>query len=337
VRDFARRRGARLLPGYWLTLTLALVLALLTGAAFPGVTEIALQYGAMQQPFRLIDGTATIGFGNAPVWLVSVIVSLYAALALVWRPYLRHPLIGLAVAAAITVAWKLAAVHMTGLFEAIERSSEEGTLVEWDVLDQAPGWVYSFALGMTCAWAYVRLAMSRPREQLERLALRAAPFAVLAFGLCAYLYAETAIDTRSTSGSIVARSSPSLDLAYNTSRAALMAVIVLGPAVLSKPFANRPIRRFADLSYGVYLVHMLVIVYVCEMLLDLPADGGFAEVALWFAIILPLSLAYAYLVYRFAERPTVAWAARRRSRGHVERSRTVGVRDQDRGAVREGA
>ena len=88
---------------------------------------------------------------------------------------------------AITVGWKLAVVHWEGLFETIAGGAAPDYLLTWIAVDQLPGWVYSFALGMTCAWAYVRLAQPRPREQLERLALRAAPFALIAFLLLGML------------------------------------------------------------------------------------------------------------------------------------------------------
>jgi peptidoglycan/LPS O-acetylase OafA/YrhL len=333
VRAYARRRGARLLPAYWVTLTVTLALIVLTGATFPGIAEIMVQYTGLQQPALLVDPTATTGFGNGALWLISVILGFYVVLALVWRPYLRHPLVGLAVVAAITVGWKLAAVHLTGVFEAVELTGHEGQLVVWNVINQLPGWAYSFALGMTCAWAYVRLAEPRPRQQLERFALTLAPFVLVGFGVCAYLYAGIAVDSRSTAGAQFARSSsPILDLAYNTSRAALMAVIVLGPALLSKPFVNRPIRRFAELSYGVYLIHLVVVIYVCEMLLGLPEDGSVATAALWFAVVLPISIVYAYVVTRFVERPALAWAARRssRPRPQTELPATSGG-DQERG------
>jgi peptidoglycan/LPS O-acetylase OafA/YrhL len=319
---FARKRFARLIPAYWLTLTLILVIIAATGGAFPGPAEIAVQYAALQAPAHLIDATLPVGFGvDQPLWLISVIIGLYALLALAWRPYLRHPLVGLALAAAITTAWTLAAVHMTAVFGAIEGHAIPSSAMEAIVNRQLPGWLFSFALGMTCAWAYVRLAEPQPRERLERLAIRAAPLAVASYVVCAYLYAELAMDAGGAAGGAASRTSPLLVLAFTFARAAVIAVVVLGPALWARPFAGRVARELTELSYGLYLIHYVVAVYVGERLLDLPKDGTLGTIALWIAVVIPPSFAFAYLSLRFVERPARKWAARPRDAEGRRRAR----------------
>ena len=58
---------------------------------------------------------------------------------------------------------------------------------------------------------------------------------------------------------MIARSHPFETLFESFSRAALMAVVVLGPAWMQRPFANRPTARLSELSYGVNLIHFVVI------------------------------------------------------------------------------
>jgi peptidoglycan/LPS O-acetylase OafA/YrhL len=316
VRRYARKRAARIFPSYWVTLTVSLVLLLIVQPAalpLPSPGEALIQYTGLQEPARLLDPTMQVAFGNPALWMISVLIGLYILLPLVAGPFLRHPLIGLALAAAITVGWKLAVVHWTGLFEAIGGNPETPDyLLTWITVDQLPAWLYSFALGMTCAWAYVRFAQPRPREQLERLALRALPFVLIAFGLCTYLYTRLAVEAEGIAGGAFARTSPFLGIATTTSRAALIAVIVLGPALLARPFVNRPLRALTELSYGIYLFHLVAAVYLGVVVFDLPQDGTVAAAALWTAVVLPPSIAFAYLVTRFVERPARAWAERPR-------------------------
>ena len=317
---YAIGRAARLVPAYWLSIVVVLVLAALFApgsnlgqrfAGFPGAGEVLIHLGALQMPARLLDGTLLPGFGiNGPLWMISVIAGFYVVFPFVARAYHRHPLIGLAVAAAITFGWKLAALHATGVFETIDRSDLPAWAIPLVVTDQLPGWAYSFALGMTAAWAYVRLHR-RPRgSSLERPALVAGVLALVAYGVCAYAYGRSAAEISGAIAGSAARTDPYLALADSTARALVMAAIALGPLWLRQPFANRPIRRLADLSYGIYLIHLVVIVYVGVLLLGLPQTGSLGDLALWSAVVIPVSIGYAYLSRRFVELPARDWARR---------------------------
>ena len=47
----------------------------------------------MQMPAPLFDAGIRIGFGiNGPLWLISIVVTFYAVLPLIARPFYRHPL-----------------------------------------------------------------------------------------------------------------------------------------------------------------------------------------------------------------------------------------------------
>ncbi len=110
------------------------------------------------------------------------------------------------------------------------------------------------------------------------------------------------------------RTHPILTLFDSASRAALMGVVVIGPAWMARPFVNRLTARLAELSYGVYLIHFVLIIYVAAEL-DLPRDGTFAAFLIWVAVILPPSLLYAAASRRFLELPVLrrvkAWQAER--------------------------
>jgi peptidoglycan/LPS O-acetylase OafA/YrhL len=90
-------------------------------------------------------------------------------------------------------------------------------------------------------------------------------------------------------------------------RAALMASIVLAPFWLQRPFDNSPTRWLAEQSYGIYLIHLVICWYVGIVWLDLPRDGTLRAALLWFAVVIPTSIGYAYLSRRFVEVPARRW------------------------------
>ena len=261
-------------------------------------------------PARLFDPNISIGFGiNGALWMISVIACFYLVFPLIVRSYYRHPLAGLAIAAAITIAWREAAVHLPQLFAALNAGDHPTWVVRLVAIDQLPGWAFSFALGMTGAWSYQRI-QAFDQAAVRRMATRGAPVALIACLICAYLYGQDASAASGEVGGSVARSSTFLVIAFSASRAALMAAIALGPFWIRAPFTNRTTRSLAELSYGIYLIHLVIALYIGGSLLSLPTDGSIRAVALWFGVVLPVSLLYAYLMVRFVERRSRAWARR---------------------------
>lgn len=317
LRVFARRRAARLIPPYWVTIALMLgLLAFATappGVAadgLPGIGSLTVHLAAMQMPARLFDSNFSIGFGiNGALWMISVIACFYLVFPLIARSYYRHPLIGLAIAAAITLGWRESAVHLPQLFAALNVGDAPSWAVSLIALDQLPGWAFSFALGMTGAWGFQRLQALDPAA-VRRVATRCAPIAFIACLLCAYLYGKDAYVVSGEVGGGVARSSAPLVIAFTIARGALMAAIALGPLWMQAPFVNRPTRSLAELSYGIYLIHLVAAAYLGGSLLSLPTDGSIGAVALWFGVVLPASLLYAFLMVRFVERPARGWGRR---------------------------
>jgi peptidoglycan/LPS O-acetylase OafA/YrhL len=320
LRDFATGRAARLIPPYWITL--AVMLALLAFAAappsrpglmaqgLPSTEGLLVHLAAMQMPARLLDSNVSVGFGiNGALWMISVIACFYLVFPLIARPYYRHPVAGLAIAAVITIGWRESAVHLPHLFAAFNLGDRPNWVVSLIAVDQLPGWAFSFAVGMTGAWAYGRL-LAAGTAPAKRTAVGAAAISLAGCLVCAYFYGRDASAVSGAIGGSVARSSPLLAFAYTLSRGALMAAIALGPIWLRAPFVNRPVRSLAELSFAIYLIHVVIAGYVCGSLLHLPADGAPGTVALWFGVVLPTSLLYAYLMVRYIERPTRAWVRR---------------------------
>src|SRR5437763_1205785 len=232
VRRYALDRAARLLPAYWLSLALALVLIALVPTrpplAEPGLSSLALHIAGAAYPARLVHPSLMVGFGvNWPLWMISVLIGLYMVLPLVARTYFRHPLLGLAVASAITLGWREAALHASAVYSAL--GGVPSPLMAFVATDQLPGWALSFALGMTGAWLYVRLLERRERGWIESRAARTTLVAVPVYVLLAYLFGRSASTTVPQLGGAFARSSPLLTVACSASRAALIGAIALAP------------------------------------------------------------------------------------------------------------
>jgi peptidoglycan/LPS O-acetylase OafA/YrhL len=312
LRAYAVGRAVRLFPAYWLALAISAIVAIgLDDLPAPSPEDLAIHAAALQSPARLLDADLAVGFGvNGALWMVSVIVAFYIVLPLIARPYLRHPLIGLATAAAITVAWKLGVARFDDVLSGLEGGSESW-LMQLIAIDQLPGWAFSFALGMTGAWAWVRWRERWPGRQLGGSGLALLAVAVAAFAACAYAYGRQAATINSGAAGPYARGDELLGLAYSSSRALLLAAILIGPLWLQRPFSARGPRKLSQLSYGLYLIHLPVATVVGVLVLELPTDGSPMAVSLWFAVVISVSLIYAAVTRRWIERPLVATVMRR--------------------------
>ena len=311
-------RGVRLLPAYWLVIAVCLLLIAvappIAGYPFPPLWSIATHLTVMQLPARLFHPDLTPGFGiDGAVWMISIVVIFYLVLPFVARSYARHPLIGLAVAAAITVAWKQTIARAPEVFEALSSGSGSATdlVARLIAVDQFPGWAFSFGLGMTGAWAYLWATRRFSTARLVRTASQAAVPALLLYVSAAYLFGRTTL-TYDGRVSPLSRSHTLETMFSSASRAVLMAVILLGPVWMRRPFVNRATAKLAELSYGVYLIHILLVVYAVS-LFHLPENGSLGAVAIWCLVIVPPSLLYAALSRRWVELPVQRWVRAHRA------------------------
>jgi peptidoglycan/LPS O-acetylase OafA/YrhL len=305
-------RAARLFPAYWLVLAIAIVLLAVApevpATELPSLGDLAAHLAVLQMPMALLDSDFRIGFGlNGPVWLLSIIVGFYVVLPFVARPYYRHPLVGLALAAAVTIAWKQTVDWAPEVFEGLTTRTPEA--VAGIAVDQFPGWAFSFGLGMTAAWAY-ELARGRiPRRPLSGYAARALLIVLPAYALAAWLYGRDALTAGGNIG-LLARQDTLETMLLSALRAAFVFIVICGPLWLQRPFANRLVGRLADLSYGLYLIHWVLIAYL-HQITGLPTTGTFGDLIIWAGVVLPPSLLFAALSRRWVELPVQAWVRRR--------------------------
>jgi len=296
VRAYAWRRFLRIVPGYWLALT---VIALALG--LPGVfgADAPLYYGLAQ-----IYTPETSGGGLPQAWSLCVELSFYLFLPLYAalmrrlpagdeRGRLRRELGGAAVLVLVSFAYKLWILSM-GPATAFR-------LVPWHFA--LPAFLDTFALGMALAtlsaW-YAGRATPAPLRALDR------------FPSLAWLLAAVAFWVVSTRIGLVGRAGEPLSESQYLGRHWLYALVGLGvllPAVFGdqarglvrRLLALRPLLYVGLVSYGVYLYHFAVYAQLRRW--------GFGSLAsdtspwLWLPAGLAGSLLLASLSYYAVERP----------------------------------
>jgi peptidoglycan/LPS O-acetylase OafA/YrhL len=319
VGRYAIRRAARILPAYWAVLVIAiLLLSSISDAAVPGAGSIAAHFALLETPAQLVSEGVPLGLGVVPpVWTLSIELIFYVTLPLIATAYFRRPLIGLGLALALTVIWQLVATNAAEVASAfgLSLSTAAESRIDTHFASQFPAWAFAFACGMTGAWAYVRVReRSAPGPSPARPATLVVAGSAIALVLFLYLNGHRTVTDPT------AITTPSLPLAIGmtASMAALFVALALAPSAQQAPFANRPIRRLADISYGIYLIHFAVIWLAVEFL-TLSRDGSIGALLVWAAIVIPASIAYGYVSARFLERPIRRWAHRfgRRAEGGV--------------------
>jgi peptidoglycan/LPS O-acetylase OafA/YrhL len=291
---YAWRRFLRIVPGYWLALTLVGLWLGLSGIASP-LWHLPLFYGFGQ----IYDSSTSLG-GLGQAWTLCVEVTFYAFLPLwalaVRRLGMRGELAALAGLALVSVAWKAFALshvqvsdYATGAF----------TAGPW--LQPLPNFLDQFAVGM--ALAVVSVHGLPPRT--TRLVARAWPWWLAAAGFY-WLLANTA-------------GKPSVDVSTATWLArhelhALIALALLVPAAFAwdrggavrRFLAWRPLLYVGLVSYGVYLWNNAVLIKLSSATSDWMTDTlGFGADARFLALFLggvAGTVAIASVSYHLVER-----------------------------------
>lgn len=329
VRAYAIRRAARLVPAYWIVLLVCLALlstvSFTPPIPFPSFASMAAHATFLQTTAPPLFHWFTLGFGlDAPVWTLSVEVSFYVVLPFVAAWYARRPLLGLLLAAALTVCWHLAIQHLGSITSALGAnvSAFDQRRLQGIATTQLPFFAFSFAAGMTAAWGYIRLSQQRADGPTRRAVIAAQVLSAVSLCAFAYVIGRRAAGPGPFPGSPEgARLSPVLALGYSGSLAALMLATAMPKAIGGRLFAHPAARALGDMSYGIYLIHMVLV--ICALAaLGFSADGSPGALLALAAAVLPLSLAYGYLSARLVETPVRRWA---RQFGRRDKPRAVSV------------
>lgn len=323
VRGFAIRRSARLLPAYWLTLTLILLTIVFVNLTppvyFPSVFEIFLNFTFLEVPADMIRHQFFLGFHvDRAIWTLWSEVCFYILLPFIAAWYYRRPLLGLGIAAAITTVWKAAFNNVETISSWFGLHPSESTVANLvNAADiQFPAWVFSIALGMTAASLFIKARDTVPRERLEQ---RMLPLQILSFAsimVFAVIAGNASLETSPLIAPEYARHSIVVSLGLSASFATFMLTTALGSSRWQRPFANRFCRWVADYSVGMYLFHLVIMAYV-GVIFSPSRDGSVGAFLVWAALVFAGTFAYGWASGRFLEQPVRRWAqrfARRESR-----------------------
>ena len=154
---------------------------------------------------------------------------------------------------------------------------------------------------MTGAWAYVRVISEPPGERLRQMLLWVLVVSSLLTVVLALINGGYFDQTRDSIW---------LSMAFSLALATFMVSLALVPRQYQSFLASSPVRRIGDISYGIYLSHLLIMIYLGRYVLDLPRDGTFGDLLLWVLVVVPSAVLYGYLSARFLEQPVRRWARR---------------------------
>jgi peptidoglycan/LPS O-acetylase OafA/YrhL len=310
VSSYALRRAARLVPAYWAVLAILLVLISLIAVGdpplpSPSLADIGLHAAFLHAPATMLH-ELEFGFGaDGPLWTLSLEVTFYLILPFVASWYFRRPLVGLLIAAAITVVWHEAVLHWSTTEALLGHPSAEASQrigMAWH--RQFPFFAFSFAAGMTGARAYVHL---RERYRPEQIARHVGWVQLVSLiSLAVFCYEMGAGRA----------ASPIVALGFTGSLTTSMIATALGRMRWQRPFAHPFARWLGDISYGIYLIHFVIIYYIFRLLFApstvpaFPGDGSFGTFVALAALVLPLTVLYGYVSGRYLEQPIRRWAHR---------------------------
>jgi peptidoglycan/LPS O-acetylase OafA/YrhL len=284
----------------------------------PALDNVAVHATFAQMPAGMFRDFGPVGFGSDPaLWTMSLEVTFYVILPFVATWYFRRPLIGLLIAAVITAIWQEALVHWSTT-EALlgHPSPEESARLQLYGASQFPFYAFSFGAGMAGAWAYVRLREQYHPTEIARRVAWVQLAATLSLAAFCFLLGHA-----DTGQGVLDRNSPLLSLGFTATLTALMVATALGAMRWQRPFAHPFARWLGDISYGIFLIHVVIITYAVRLLFEhsntlagpfqvVNGDGSFGAFVALAALVLPLTILYGYVSARFLEQPIRRWAHR---------------------------
>ena len=309
TRAYGWRRVMRIVPAYWV----ALVVVGVAGATIAGYAGV---FSAKGVPgyfcFLQIYNPNTAQGGINPAWTLCVEVTFYAFLPLWARLMGRLPrthgvgveLAALAALFALSVGWKLFALGHA------DPNAFGLSAAPW--LEPLPAYLDHFTLGMALA---VLAAARKP--------VRVPPVACWAIGAAAFWVLATRLGLH---GSVNDHLTTARYLARHELNG-VVAVALVAPVALgalrgraARVFELRPIVFLGVVSYGIYLYHVGVLVFLFEHGLAPQSAGSRAA---FLAIAGSASILLGWASHRLVEGPCIALGRRLAAARHRDAEATL--------------
>ncbi|MCW2599003.1 MAG: acyltransferase 3 [Frankiales bacterium] len=304
--DYLWRRGLRILPAYWLAVVACLLLLPANaGQRGPGVWLRHLTLTQVYSP-------GLQRHGLTQTWSLCTEVAFYLLLPVLAVVVLgrrgtaagRRPLVALAAVAAVSVAWQVVTTR-TSWFDL-------HTAGQW-----LPGYLDWFACGMALALIQVRLVAGGAAPWMHRLAELARSTGTC-WGTSLALFA---VATSPVAGPRSLEAVPTTweavlkNLLYGACALLVLLPLVLGPqheGHTVRALGRRPVQLLGEISYGIFLWHLLVLETAVRVLHQQLFTGSWLLV---FSVTWVGSVGVAAVSYVVVERPALRLKDRRFARG----------------------
>lgn len=317
LRIYALRRAARILPGFWLALVVSLVFSVtVSGSPLDGEHIIRFVAGLL-----LVSDWHWLTLfpvdNNGPLWSIGFEVTSYLllpfCLAVLFALGLRGWPARLAwlgvIAAVLALHWL---VVQWAPIDEVERGWDHGLVggaKAWMPRFNPIGFFGIFALGALAAGVQVQFA--NMRHWLFDL------MGLLAIAATGWLMASHIGGLNEGFGFLgVPYGYPWMPLAIG------MALVVLPSSVLVGRLLDNQVSRFiAQISFGIYIWHFLIIGLMARLLPPSFQTGGEYGWTIWLwssAIAIAVSVIVATLSFHLLEQPVVRWARRLEQRQRLE-------------------
>lgn len=299
LRWYALRRIARIVPAYYVCIATQLLVwpFVFSNTPTPMASQrgVELVLGHLVFLQKVLFNEVDIGFGlNGSVWTLTLEEFFYATIPILSLVVFRHPRATVFGALAFTLAWRIVAFFLPEVAAAIGAPAPD-PLLPSHLFHQFPGYLFQFLTGSVVALMYVRWWGKWTTAKAHRTT-------TLVHGLCLVIIALAMLRV----GFITKYRGIMRDVTYDMVPAFVFAlmifVVTIGPAAQKKLYANAFCRFFGDISYGVYLWHMLVIqvVYRHTDVRNLGPEQAILTYMMW---VTPFSILLGWLSFRLIERP----------------------------------
>lgn len=317
LATYALRRAARILPGFWLALTVTFLFSItvfgfrldawLVARYLAGLLLVSDWHWTSFFPVEVNGPLWSIGFEISSYLMLPIgFAALFALFAQRGKPWLKR------------VAWLgiiAAALLLHSLFAALVQVDPLGRGWDYGLQGGAKLWMPDFnPFGFFAMFAVGALAggmqvmLSRHKSWLfDLLALAALT------GVAALLFQQAQQRTNEALGLF------GVPYAYPTFHLFVGALLATAPSsiLFGRLLDNPPVRYVARISFGVYVWHMLILELVRVYWLP-ELDHGALRTPVAFvlasAIVIAITFVVAALSFRYIEAPVIAWARRLEAR-----------------------